>query len=137
MKINELFERDSTNPIELVYIAYIEAALWADLPEGSDKDRNDVSSEMYSTALNDVKEFLHNAEEALSYAEEKTQLAADEFWGHVGHDLWLTRNGHGAGFWDDPDYYGGDKNADTLTNIAQSMGEKYLYVGDDGKVYTD
>lgn len=48
-----------------------------------------------------------------------------------GHDLWLTRNGHGAGFWD-RDY---GKLGDILTDAAHAMGECYLYVGDDGKIY--
>src|SRR3990172_722524 len=26
----------------------------------------------------------------------------------LGHDLWLTRNGHGTGFWDRPEIYGED-----------------------------
>lgn len=42
----------------------------------------------------------------------------------VGHDLWLTRNGHGAGFWDRPEIYGAD-NARTLTLMARAMGEHY------------
>lgn len=44
----------------------------------------------------------------------------------VGHDLWLTRNGHGAGFWDRTQYdawYQFD-----LSRIARAMGEVHLYV---------
>jgi hypothetical protein len=51
----------------------------------------------------------------------------------VGHDLWLTRNGHGAGFWD----RGLGDVGDKLTAIAKRMGSKSLYVGDDGKIYID
>jgi hypothetical protein len=40
----------------------------------------------------------------------------------IGHDLWLTRNGHGAGFWDRPEIYGAD-NARVLTLMARAMGE--------------
>ncbi len=41
----------------------------------------------------------------------------------AGHDFWLTRNGHGAGFWDGdwPTY--GDK----FTEIAKSFGEVHAY----------
>lgn len=42
----------------------------------------------------------------------------------VGHDLWLTRNGHGAGFWDRPEIYGAE-NARTLTLMARAMGEHW------------
>jgi hypothetical protein len=49
----------------------------------------------------------------------------------LGHDLWLTRNHHGAGFWD-RGLAGGGK----LTELAHCLGECDLYVGDDGKLYT-
>ena len=50
----------------------------------------------------------------------------------AGHDFWLTRNGHGAGFWD------GDwplPYADLLDKAAQAAGTCDLYVGDDGMIY--
>ena len=51
-----------------------------------------------------------------------------------GHDYWLTRNGHGTGFWDRgyPDAVG-----DRLTEICRVAGEKYLCVGDDGQIHID
>ena len=39
----------------------------------------------------------------------------------AGHDLWLTRNGHGTGFWDRPEIYGVQLSAE-LTRAAQAMG---------------
>ena len=39
-----------------------------------------------------------------------------------GHDLWLTRNGHGTGFWDRPELYG-EELAVWLTRIAKAMGQ--------------
>lgn len=50
----------------------------------------------------------------------------------AGHDFWLTRCGHGAGFWD------GDwpePHATVLDEAARKFGHVDLYVGDDGKVY--
>jgi len=49
----------------------------------------------------------------------------------AGHDFWLTRNGHGAGFWD------GDwpETGDALTEACRAYGEVELYVGDDCKIY--
>lgn len=44
----------------------------------------------------------------------------------AGHDLWLTRNGHGAGFWDRDEL----KYKDILTEICRVMGEAYLFVND-------
>lgn len=42
-------------------------------------------------------------------------------WKQVGHDLWLTRNGHGTGFWDRPELYGPDLS-NILTAMARAMG---------------
>ena len=50
----------------------------------------------------------------------------------VAHDFWLTRNRHGAGFWDG-DYE--EEAGKKLTEIAHSFGEVHPYVGDDGKIY--
>ena len=50
---------------------------------------------------------------------------------HPGHDFWLTRNGHGAGFWDG-DY---PQHGDELTANSKAYGECNLYVGDDGLIY--
>lgn len=50
----------------------------------------------------------------------------------AGHDFWLTRNHHGAGFWD------GDWTepaATRLTDAAHAFGECNLYVGNDGRIY--
>ena len=52
--------------------------------------------------------------------------------GRAGHDFWLTRNHHGAGFWD------GDwpePQATALTDAAHAFGERNLYLGDDGRIY--
>jgi hypothetical protein len=42
------------------------------------------------------------------------------------HDFFLTRNGHGSGFWDKENIYG-DSEAAILTNISKQMGEHYVY----------
>lgn len=54
----------------------------------------------------------------------------------AGHDFWLTRNRHGAGFWDR--WNGGTpqrKIGEELTKLAHAYGSCDLYAGDDGKVY--
>ena len=50
----------------------------------------------------------------------------------AGHDFWLTRNGHGAGFWD------GDWPKpwdDMLTKLAKCYGPFETYLGDDGLIH--
>jgi hypothetical protein len=51
--------------------------------------------------------------------------------GQIGHDIVLTTNGHGAGFWD----RGLGELGDKLTKICEELPEYELYVGDDGKLY--
>jgi len=45
----------------------------------------------------------------------------------AGHDFWLTRNHHGAGYWD----RGLGKFGEKLTELAHAAGECYLYVSGD------
>jgi hypothetical protein len=50
----------------------------------------------------------------------------------AGHAFWLTRNGHGAGFWD------GDwpePHASALDEASKAFGSFDLYVGDDGMIH--
>lgn len=47
------------------------------------------------------------------------------------YDYWLTRNGHGAGFWD----RGLGELGDVLSNKAKMHGSVYAYAGDDGLIY--
>jgi len=61
----------------------------------------------------DVRAYLHAAET------EGRPLA-----GVLGHDLWLTRNGHGAGFWD----RGLGELGERLSEAARSLGEAYAFV---------
>lgn len=57
---------------------------------------------------------------------------------HLGHDLWLTSNHHGAGFWDG-DYESDDKGdvGEALTAASESCGEFYLYTDSDGRIHCE
>jgi len=50
----------------------------------------------------------------------------------AGHDFWLTRNRHGAGFWDGDWTDAADA---AMTAYSHAAGEQSLYVGDDGEIY--
>jgi hypothetical protein len=66
-----------------------------------------------------------------AFQNEAGDMIADDL-GRAGHDFWLTRNRHGAGFWD------GDwgENGETLTAMAHAYGEVEIYVGDDDQIYS-
>lgn len=50
---------------------------------------------------------------------------------YAAHDLCLTSNGHGAGFWDGGwPIYGG-----MFTKLSEAIGGVEPYIGDDGKIY--
>ena len=56
---------------------------------------------------------------------------------YFGHDLCLTQNGHGSGFWDG-DYADDCDGIDigtALTECAEKIGRISPYVGDDGSIY--
>lgn len=48
----------------------------------------------------------------------------------IGHDFWLTRNHHGAGFWD----RGLGAAGELLTKAAHVYGSVDLWIDDEGKV---
>jgi len=116
-------------------LAYVEAMLWSSTDESDESggyplDENyeleDFTVEGLQRIVSDCEEFLAMPGVEAAIDEEAID---DEM---VGHDLWLTRNGHGAGFWD----RGYPKKIDkVLTDAAHSMGEQWPYVGDNGRLY--
>lgn len=107
---------------------YAIAALWSSTDdEGEPLDAvysvDDISAQTYGQMSQDVLDFI-KANEALLIASGQS----DE---QIGHDFWLTRNGHGAGFWD----RGLGEVGDKLTAACESFGGVDLYVGDDGQIY--
>lgn len=112
---------------------YIECALWAGYdwrgeddgsnPQPLDENYgpNDLAPETVAAITAEVVDFLEaNAADVATLEP-----------GQVGHDLYLTRNHHGAGFWD----RGLGEVGERLTAAAHAYGTSDLYVGDDGKLY--
>lgn len=116
---------------------YITCALWsstdnADESGGEPLDANydqlDINITTLEQMCKDCADFIEaNAADLEEYAE-VLGGGPDE---HAGHDFWLTRNGHGEGFWD----RGLGELGDRLTAAAHACGECDLYVGDDGRLY--
>lgn len=112
---------------------YMKAALWSSTDEDDEPlDRNystrDVSSEAKRAMRSDIARFIRSNKKVLQ------EYVEYHGWESAGHDLWLTRNGHGAGFWD-RDYDGHDEIGKKLTIGAKTLGTSDLYAGDDGKLY--
>lgn len=114
------------HPLDI--LNYFETALWSSTDENGTPFNgqytiDDVAPEALAQARADLDGFYMLLSEETRAAYTLDQLA---------HDFWLTRNRHGAGFWDG-DYP--KAMADELTKWAHSYGSQDLYVGDDGRVY--
>lgn len=113
--------------------AYIECALWSSTIDdrGTPMDDDYGSDDLHADALSAIRieciDFCEAHESQLAEADAEYGRGAES----CGHDFWLTRNGHGAGFWD----RGMEKLGDSLSDAAHSYGSSDLYIGDDGKVH--
>lgn len=114
--------------------AYLDCALWSSINLTADPDSCETfDAEGYT--IDDIAPAAHASlrEECLDFYQRHVHLWANEANysdSQAGHDFWLTRNGHGAGFWDR-----GIANGETLTDAARVYGAVDLYVGDDGRIY--
>ncbi|MCP3017426.1 hypothetical protein [Cupriavidus basilensis] len=113
--------------IETFIEAYIECALWSSTDADGDPLDNyaspeDIAPETLAKMREDCVDFYAANEQALEDWADDSQ---------AGHDFWLTRNRHGAGFWD----RGRGALGQRLTDAAHVYGSVDLYVGDDHLIY--
>ena len=117
---------------ETMLTHYITCALWssmdnADESGGDPLDQNygpdDLHPDTRAAMLADCSAFLASFESEIGGLLEQ-----------AGHDLWLTRNGHGSGFWDCGRPWSKDA-AKKMTDAAHALGESDLYIGDDGLLH--
>lgn len=122
--------------------SYIGTAMWSSNDEsredGGDPiddnyDRSDLAPKAEAEMRADCERFLAENAAALSSCTCSRQSDTSKAT-QCGHDFWLTRNGHGAGFWDG-DY--SEPEATQLTDASKKFRECHLCVGDDGKVYCE
>lgn len=122
-------ERATMLDIDEVTKHYAICSLWASTDDdGEPLDAifgiDDIDLKTYNRMRADCEQFLVYHADLI----DQSGMTAEQ----CGHDIWLTRNRHGAGFWDRgyPAAIG-----DALTQGAHLMGEVSLLVGDDGTVY--
>ena len=125
-------DRDSLDRFER---SYIESMLWSstDGEDGSPLDADYGESDLSDDALRRIRLDCSSFQAALDANEWEPEYGNPQFDDDelCAHDFWLTRNGHGAGFWD------GDLPeplASQLTTLAKGYGEQTVYVGDNGEV---
>ncbi len=149
--VTEIVAETEFEGLEEFFDAYIEAALWSSMDNADDSggeslDKNygegDIAHETLARMKADCVAFLNHklGGKLIAIAE---RLEADGKWSlpggvecsvmaYAGHDLWLTRSGHGCGYWDG-DWPKG--LAEGLDKLAKEFGEFTLYIGDDGLIY--
>lgn len=113
--------------------AYIECMLWSSTddstPQGGDPlDANysadDISPDAMEKIVDECNRFQSENRRYLRYRNDS----------HGGHDFWLTRNRHGCGFWETPEWP--ELSGRKLTKAAHAFGEQNPYVHE-GKIYLD
>jgi hypothetical protein len=117
---------------------YAETALWSSSNDRFEEDEGasemldgdygveDIAPETMAEMRRECRDFWEaNAADIVAYAVARGDVE------YAGHDFWLTRNGHGAGFWD----RGLGELGDRLTAASKPYAETYLCVGDDGQVW--
>lgn len=117
--------------------AYIECLLMTETPYSHDDDDSTFFDNNFNETNINVQELKGIISDCHDFETKNAKtLAAAYQTGYTksqaGHDFALTRNRHGAGFWD----RGLGKAGDELTRAAHSYGECGLYLGDDGVIYT-
>lgn len=105
--------------------AYLEAALWSECDGDGEPlhgvDEGDIAPASRADAVDDCLDFIAANRQDLDGLDPA----------QAGHDFLLTRNGHGAGFWD----RGLGDKGDRLTDASHEYGETTFYVGDDGLIH--
>src|SRR5262245_47334868 len=114
--------------------SYIEAALWSSTAYGHPDDNgngnfdtsfqsanydiDDLSPALLAHVIEDCANFQRQNAILLSIADYRRAEYSDSEL--AGHDFWLTRNRHGAGFWD----RGLGAVGQALTDAAHAYGEE-------------
>ena len=108
--------------------AYIQCALWSssddnDIPMDRNYSYKDIAIQTLRTMQTDCDKFQSENAEDIESTDDLDQCA---------HDFWLTRNGHGAGFWDG-DYE--ENIGKRLTRASEVFGTFDLSVGDNSQIF--
>lgn len=115
---------------------YIQCALWSTTNETEDDNDNGGGNSFYEDGFepSDIAPdtFKQMVEDCRKFQEEnRDDLSTNTNASQGGHDFWLDRNGHGAGF---KDGHWGDLG-DRLSAAATKYGVVDLMLGDDDKIH--
>lgn len=117
--------------LENVLEGYLTALLWSTSDgELESLEGFELAPEALEQCRADCARFLAIARiDLIKYEKEGGFPMPEQY---AGHDFWLTRAGHGVGFWD----RGLNELGDRLTaTVKANFKNVDPYLGDDGKVY--
>lgn len=106
--------------------SYLLTASWVECDSDENKSFTDEAKDI---AEKDCVKFIQAVRKEFGEvkAKELLSIEANDLDYLAPHDFYLTRNGHGAGFWDKSEKYGGQEIADKLTKIAEKLGNCTAY----------
>lgn len=134
------YELPKTTPdfagLPLFVQGYLKAVFWTDAsPDAEEELRDtgyiDLAHESLASVIKECEQFQEQARDLLTLAYQRGYEEES-----AGHDFWLTRNHHGAGFWDRKTLDKGGLG-DKLTEVSHRFGDACLMLGDSGKVYVE
>jgi hypothetical protein len=112
-------ENVNYHDINKIIDSYLGAALWTSEDsdeELGDKTIGDFSIKARKQAKNEIEWFIENSEDSINNLSEDT----------IGHNLWLSRNGHGSSFRDCDEIE--TEDADFLMELSSILGEISIFV---------
>ena len=130
----------NNNALNDFYSQALDTLLWSESndngePLDSEYSACDISHKTKDELFAECKTFLFadfpEDNDYLSGFELINALNIDYDFSRAGHDFILTRNGHGAGYWD----RGLGSLGEELTERAKAYGPMHLYVGDDEEIH--
>ena len=131
-----LKENDAAYMVDEFTTAYMEAILFAEIDDvsGDAFDQSGFTPGDFSEdALAQIKKDCAQFQDQANLSElDEIHNDSSIIEANAGHDFWLTRAGHGAGFWD------GDwpePHATRLTRLSKKFGEQWVYLGDDNQLH--
>ena len=112
--------------------AYIACALWVSMDESDEDTGGEPMATNYGPEdlADKTREEMRRV--CAAFLEANAEDIGDNY-SQAGHDLWLSRNGHGVSFLDRDCW--STETAKRLVQSAKQLGECWIYVGDDGKIH--
>lgn len=135
--LNDNGDAHVADEIDGFTLAYIEAFMWTNCDSGHEKEflanelgTRRITKKSMADIISDCAAFQAHAKPLLDQAYDRDGYDEDQ----AGRDFWLTRQGHGVGFWDrkmlDEDNLG-----DHLSKLAKAHGEKHMCQIYNGWIY--